>query len=248
MPRRCPKPQVVIAFLAVAAACGGREGKEEAAAKGAGVEAGAGAARAEADAGAKARAEADAAAGARAGAPAGGGREARSEAEREALVRAEGAARKLGGTLKKRLGEALATSTPAGAASVCADEAQRLGEGIAAETGAKVGRSSLRLRNPRNAASPWVEAWLQAASGGPASAAAPLRAIADGEEGPVARVVLPIAVEAVCVNCHGPREGLGTDVTALLDARYPADAAIGYAVGDLRGALWAEVAVGSGAG
>jgi hypothetical protein len=171
------------------------------------------------------------------------GREPASAAERDALVRAEGAARRLGGTLRERLQGALATTTPAGATAVCADEAQRLTAEIADELGLKVGRASLRLRSPANAPTPWVDAWLRAADGAPASAAAPLRRITDSEAGPVARVILPIAIEPPCLSCHGPEENIDRDVKAHLAARYPGDAATGYDVGQLRGALWAEALV-----
>ena len=57
----------------------------------------------------------------------------------------------------------------------------------------------------------------------------------------VARVLRPLAIEAPCLLCHGRREALAPGVEALLAERYPGDAATGYSLGDLRGALHAEV-------
>jgi len=48
-----------------------------------------------------------------------------------------------------------------------------------------------------------------------------------------------IRVEAPCLLCHG--DPIDASLAAALAERYPADAAIGYAEGDLRGAFWVEV-------
>ena len=49
---------------------------------------------------------------------------------------------------------------PEAAARYCSLEAQGLTSGLAEARGVRVGRSSLRLRNPTNEGPPWVEAWL----------------------------------------------------------------------------------------
>ncbi len=53
----------------------------------------------------------------------------------------------------------------------------------------------------------------------------------------------PIPVEGPCLTCHGARESLAPELRQALARRYPEDAAVGYAVGDLRGLVWAEVDV-----
>ena len=63
---------------------------------------------------------------------------------------------------------------------------------------------------------------------------------AESASGEVARVILPIGIEAMCLRCHGEHDQISPAVRAVLEARYPADRASGYATGDLRGALWAE--------
>lgn len=159
--------------------------------------------------------------------------------EQVALDAAEAAAKKLGGTLRERLTGAMTEGGPTQAIGMCADEAQGLTAGVAGETKASVGRSSLRLRNPANAAPEWVAAWLAEQGERPAEGVTGFAKVIDGK----ARVLKPIAVEAPCVACHGPKESLEPAVATLLTERYPTDQATGYAVGDLRGALWAEVAV-----
>jgi hypothetical protein len=170
-------------------------------------------------------------------APAAGGSAA--EPNGLALGRAESAALRFGSTLKKRVVEELGKGGPVSAVAVCSVEAPMLATTIRGETGVALGRSSLRLRNPANVAPGWVQAWLVAQGERPAAGVVPLATVVDGK----ARVIKPIAVEAPCLVCHGPKETLAPDVRAELATRYPADTASGYVLGDLRGALWAEVDV-----
>lgn len=167
------------------------------------------------------------------------------DAEQAALAQADAAADQLGGTLKARLMEAMGKGGPAAAIRVCADDAQALTAQVAQETGVQVGRSSLRLRNPKNAPPPWVEEWLKQQGERPAEGVAGMRAVVQAEGGKVARVLRPIAVEGPCLNCHGPEQALAPEIRKVLEERYPEDQAKGYQLGDLRGALWAEVKVGS---
>lgn len=157
----------------------------------------------------------------------------------EALAAANAAADRLGSTLRARLLGAMAEGGPARAAVVCADEAQALTRAAATESGARVGRSSLRLRNAADAAPDWVAAWLSEAGERPAAGVVGLAQATETH----ARVLRPIALEAPCLSCHGDPASLAPEVAAVLHERYPDDRATGYALGDLRGALWAEVDV-----
>ncbi len=51
------------------------------------------------------------------------------------------------------------------------------------------------------------------------------------------RFMKPIVVQPQCLLCHGPGAQIPPAVQDGLRQRYPFDAAIGYAVGDLRGAV-----------
>jgi len=161
-----------------------------------------------------------------------------------ALAKAEGAAKKLGGTLKQKLMGALGSGSAAQAVEVCAGEAQALVAQVRKETGVRVGRSSLRLRNEADAPPEWVGAWLKAQGERKAEGALGIHAVVETKEGKVARVLVPIAVEAPCILCHGDPAAIAPEVKGAIEARYPKDAATGYQVGDLRGALWAEAVVG----
>lgn len=160
-------------------------------------------------------------------------------AEREALRRAREAVGKLKATLKGRLQAAMKEGGPAAAVQVCASEAQKLTDQVAREAGVKVGRASLRLRNPANAGPPWVRKWLQAQGERPAEGVRGFERIEWGE----ARVLQPLAVGPLCLSCHGAPEQIDPKVREVLATRYPEDRATGYRPGDLRGAVWAAAPV-----
>jgi hypothetical protein len=160
----------------------------------------------------------------------------------DAIARAENAAKLLGKRLRERLSDAQNLG-PERAIQVCADEAQSITAAVRAETGLAVGRSSSRLRSERDAAPPWVAAWIAAQGERNVEGVAAIRVVEQAPSGQVARVILPIGVEAMCLRCHGDRDQLSPGVRAVLDTRYPTDRATGYATGDLRGALWAEAPV-----
>jgi hypothetical protein len=162
-------------------------------------------------------------------------------AQAAALQRAGAAAMELARSLRQRLVAAMAQGGAVGAVEVCAREARDIAAAVAARSGVRVGRASLRLRNPANAAPAWVGTWLAAQGEGPAARATSLSRIEAGPAGPLARVIKPIAVEGLCVTCHGPRESIDPRVAEALRRSYPQDRAVGYRPGDLRGALWAEV-------
>lgn len=161
--------------------------------------------------------------------------------EIEAVAAAESAAKAAGGALKKRLMAAMAEGGPEAAVKACADEAQGLTALALSGKKARAGRASLRRRNARNEGPDWVQAWLREQGERPAEGTPGISAAhQDGDE-VVGRFLAPIAVEGACLACHGVPEQIPAEVAAILAERYPDDQATGYAVGDLRGALWAEV-------
>lgn len=166
-----------------------------------------------------------------------------SVADEDALRRAGDAAQALIADLQSELLAAVANEGPAGAAEFCVARAQPLTDGVGAANDATVGRSSLRLRNPSNFGPKWVATWLQLQGERPAEGVESFSYVADEGGKRVARVVMPIAVRAPCMACHGPSDQLGPGVAEVLAANYPEDAATGYAEGDLRGGVWAEVDV-----
>lgn len=144
--------------------------------------------------------------------------------------------------LRQRLQMAMAEG-PARGLEVCAVEAQAIRAKVSHESGVALGRSSLRLRTPADAAPDWVKAWLDEQGERKVAGVKGFSRVDDTPGGRVARVLEPIGIERGCLVCHGPAEGLAPAVKDALGARYPSDAAIGYAEGDLRGAFWAELPI-----
>jgi len=54
---------------------------------------------------------------------------------------------------------------------------------------------------------------------------------------PVFRYMKALPVADVCLKCHGPVDGMEAGLPAKLAESYPHDQAIGYAKGQIRGAL-----------
>jgi hypothetical protein len=158
----------------------------------------------------------------------------------EALSRADAAATKLGGTLRTKLGEAMARGGPASALDVCAIEAPQARAAIARDARVTLGRASLRLRTPADAPPDWVAAWLKATGERKAEGVRGVSEVVESPQGKVARVLRPIAIEAPCLTCHGDEATVDPAVRAAIRAKYPTDAAMGYHLGDLRGAVWVE--------
>lgn len=152
---------------------------------------------------------------------------------------AEQARAEMFGRLFKRLGEAMAAAGadgqpvgPAGAVSVCKDEAPKIAQQVAREKGVMIGRTSDRLRNPGNVAPPWASAVLAEK---PAEPRVVLNT--DGTLG----LTLPVRLAANCIVCHGAPEQIDPATRAALQAAYPQDRATGYREGDIRGWFWIEV-------
>ncbi|MGB8332446.1 MAG: DUF3365 domain-containing protein [Polyangiales bacterium] len=139
--------------------------------------------------------------------------------------------------LKKNLTQALVAGLekgPAEAISVCRLEAPRLAD-AASRGGAKVGRSSRKLRNPANAPKAWMEPFLELYETDPDRREPGVVLIDEHTVG----YVEPIFMQPLCVTCHGAE--LAPEVRAKLEGLYPADQATGYSAGDLRGIFWAEL-------
>ncbi len=156
----------------------------------------------------------------------------------DSAARAEAAAAEFGRVLRSRLQAVMASGGPIAAVAVCNAEAPSIAANVSRTHRVRVGRASLRTRSNSNAtaAPQWVRDWLSAQGERAASGLAPVRTVV----GDTTRLLKPIAVEPVCLTCHGDRETMAPALREALSARYPDDRATGYRVGDLRGALWVE--------
>ena len=161
------------------------------------------------------------------------------------LARAQAAGQAFSGQLRGELQAAMAVGGPVAAVDVCHTRAPRIAEAVMAEHGVQLGRVALpgRNRHPDHAAGDWklatLQAFQQAVDGG-APAAEQVAVVTDGlPDGVALRMMRGIATEPPCLACHGSE--VAEPVRAAIAQHYPGDHATGFAVGDLRGALWVEV-------
>jgi len=153
------------------------------------------------------------------------------------VARAQNALAALQSGLVKALTSAIGEGGPTSAVFVCRDEAPKIAATVTEETQISVGRTSHRLRNPQNAPPPWAEDIVKKA------AEAKTEKVESHvlDLGDTIAVLKPINTVGLCTNCHGNSEDLDREVRQALTEAYPDDQATGFAVGDLRGWMWAEV-------
>ncbi len=130
---------------------------------------------------------------------------------------------------KKALQKALKQKGTAGAIAEC-----KLPDAIPDKT--KVGRTSLKLRNPGNTAPAWVKPILDEWSAAKPSSIPKHKLVELGNHR--YGYAEPIFTEPVCLDCHGKH--ISPMVRKTLKATYPEDKAIDFEVGQLRGLIWLE--------
>ena len=145
----------------------------------------------------------------------------------------------LGSELKGELGKAMAAGGPVAAISVCRERAPAIAARLSRESGATVGRTALRVRNPANAPDELQRTLLEQFSGELASGkfTPPLEAAFEMRRGELVerRYMRAIPTEPVCLTCHG--KTLTPELAAAIARDYPDDQATGFEQGQLRGAF-----------
>ena len=145
----------------------------------------------------------------------------------------------LGKELKGELGAAIEKGGPVAAIDVCRTRAPAIAARLSAESGARVGRTALRVRNAGNAPDDLERAVLEQFAGDMASGRVegPLEAAFEiKREGGIERHYMrAIPTEALCLTCHG--ETLAPELAAAIAREYPNDQATGFKLGELRGAF-----------
>lgn len=162
-----------------------------------------------------------------------------------ALARARAAAASFSGQLRAALQAAMTEGGPAAAVDVCHADAPRIAAEVMARHDVRLGRVALpgRHRNPAQAATGWqletLERFQEAVDRGAPAAEQVAVLRNDLPEGVALRMMRGIVTEPACLACHG--KDLAPGIREAIRLRYPDDGATGFAVGDLRGALWVEV-------
>jgi hypothetical protein len=162
------------------------------------------------------------------------------------LTKSRALTQQLGTELKGELAAALGKSGPTGAIDVCRVRAPEIAAKLSRESGAKVSRTALKVRNPANAPDELQRAVLEqfAADLAAGRVEQPLEAAVEINRGGAIerRYMRAIPTDALCLTCHGTH--LAPDVAAAIAKAYPDDQATGFETGQLRGAfsvIWPAV-------
>lgn len=144
----------------------------------------------------------------------------------------------LGGKLKAEL----SSNGPESAVSVCKEIAPQIAASLSRQTGWEVSRVGTRVRNAKTGTpDAWETKALAVFSARMKQGEKPdtmeLAEVVTEPSGKYLRYAKAMAVQPMCLTCHGPSESIPEGVKARLQAEYPMDQATGYQVGDLRGAV-----------
>jgi hypothetical protein len=162
---------------------------------------------------------------------AGGGTTGVSEDD---IQRAQAALEPFKAELQTALRESLRAGGPENAIQVCRDRAPQIAASLSTE-GVRIGRTSYRLRNPKNISPRWVEPLMvEFLEKGDDRTFRAVR-LPDGGVG----YVEPIYVQPMCLACHGKE--ISPAVSEKLDAAYPRDNGRGFNAGDFRGVFWVRL-------
>jgi len=151
---------------------------------------------------------------------------------------AKALAMQLGGRLKAEL----SANGPESAVSVCKEIAPQIAASLSKQTGWEVGRVGTRVRNVKTGTPDAWEAkalatFSERMKQGEKPDTMELAEVVTEPSGKYLRYAKAMAVQPMCLTCHGPVESIPEGVRARLQAEYPMDKATGYKVGELRGAI-----------
>ncbi len=159
----------------------------------------------------------------------------------EAALKAQAAdlTAQYGKELKAALGGAMAKSGPLGALDVCNQEAPKIAADLSKRSGWSVARTSLKPRNAAAAPDDYERKVMQnfdaRLAKGEKSADLVSAEVVEENGGKVFRFIKAIPTGEVCLTCHGPN--VAPELKQKISQLYPKDRAIGFKLGDLRGAF-----------
>lgn len=167
----------------------------------------------------------------------------------------EQGASEVAATFLEELGEAMTRETTKGgpieAIIVCTKLAPDIAGRLSREHGWRVTRVGTRVRNPLLG---MPDAWEQRvlaefterAAKGKTFAGMTHHEVVSEPDGQYFRFMQPIMVQPKCLLCHGSSDQIPESIRIMLKQQYPFDRAIGYKVGDLRGAVSIKQPLGNG--
>ena len=144
-----------------------------------------------------------------------------------------------GGQLKQHLQQGMKQGGPLVALDVCNVQAPTIAQAVGDTAGWKVGRTSMKARNEDNRPDMWelttmLEFEKQKEQGNDIGKLESYEVV-DTDNGRVFRYMKAIPTGGVCLACHG--ENVQQEVLDKIHELYPADQALGFIAGDIRGAF-----------
>ncbi len=141
--------------------------------------------------------------------------------------------------LKSEVEKAVQTGGPMHAVSVCNENAPQITRQVSLDAGWDVGRTSLKVRNPKNAPDVWerkvLEDFESRKAAGETLKNMEYYEVVEEDGTQSFRYMKAIPLFGVCVNCHGSK--IRPKISAKIYKFYPEDKARGFKPGDLRGAF-----------
>lgn len=156
----------------------------------------------------------------------------------EAALTAEaaGIVKQFGGTLKPLLKEAIETGGLKHAIDICSTQAPQIAAQLSKASGWSVKRVSLKPRNTLQASADAFETDVLRQFDLRQQAGEQPNTISYTQTTDVGfRFMKAQGVEGLCLNCHG--QAIQKDVESALQQYYPNDVAMGYSIGQIRGAF-----------
>ncbi len=156
------------------------------------------------------------------------------------VAKARGAIKGLAEALKEKLVAAMKEGGPTKAIDVCNTAAMPITEEQGKAAGVRIGRTSLKVRNEKNAPDAFetkaLEMFAEKLKGGADIAKLEVAETVTENGVKTFRYMKPIPMlEKPCATCHGGT--IDPALKAEIDKRYPKDQAVGFNPGELRGAF-----------
>jgi hypothetical protein len=147
-------------------------------------------------------------------------------------------ATQLGGKLK----ESMSKNGPAESIGVCKEIAPQIAANLSKQTGWQVSRVGTRARNAETGVpNAWqaeaLASFAERMKNGEKADTMEFAQVVTDSSGKHLHYAKAIAIQPVCLTCHGPAETVSEGVKARLRVDYPLDQATGYSVDELRGAV-----------
>jgi Protein of unknown function (DUF3365) len=142
--------------------------------------------------------------------------------------------------LKIQIVKSLKADGPIGAIAACNTMVPELADSLAQETSFEIMRTSSKVRNADNAPDAWEQEVLEKFStqigrGADAAKLEHYEVTVTKEGQKFFRYMKPIMTGEVCLTCHGTE--VKPELKSEIAKYYPDDKALGYRLGDMRGAF-----------